>query len=123
VGFLILENLHAATRVCDTHPSTIVAYTAGQPSQLALGIMAALTGGMPKVIVVSNADLGGGRIAARVPDALPLLIGLSWWTSELIQRVDVLDGLIHEYRHTACRTGCMPAKTVNSGGPDRSVRG
>jgi hypothetical protein len=70
-ALVVVENLQAAENVCDTRDDVAVVYSAGQPSNAALVVVAALAGHVPRVVVVPDADLGGVRIAARVLSALP----------------------------------------------------
>lgn len=68
---VVIENLQAAENVCDTQSDVAVAYSAGQPSEAALDVIAALAATAACVLVVPDADLGGVRIAERILTALP----------------------------------------------------
>lgn len=70
-ALVIIENLQAAEAVCDTLDDIGVVYSAGQPSDAALAVIAALAADVPRVLVVPDADLGGVRIAERIIAALP----------------------------------------------------
>lgn len=80
-ALVIIENLQAAEAVCDTHDDIGVVYSAGQPSDAALAVIAALAADVPRVLVIPDADLGGVRIAERIIAALP--------SSPLAELVDV----------------------------------
>lgn len=67
----LIENLQAAETVCDRHPEIAVLWSAGQPSTRTLAIVAALAAQAEQVVIVTDADLGGVRIAARLFAALP----------------------------------------------------
>jgi Protein of unknown function C-terminus (DUF2399) len=68
---LVVENLQAAEAACDTFPHVAVAWTAGQPADAALSLLASLAQVVDQVVIVPDADLGGVRIAQRVLTALP----------------------------------------------------
>lgn len=70
-ALVVVENLQAAENVCDTRTDVAVVYTAGQPSDAALDVIAALAATTGRVLVVPDADLGGVRIAERILKALP----------------------------------------------------
>jgi hypothetical protein len=70
---LVVENLQAAEASCDAFPELAVVWTAGQPSDAALELIAALAAQVQHVFVTPDADLGGVRIAQRVLAALPSL--------------------------------------------------
>lgn len=70
-ALVIIENLQAAEAVCDTSDDIGVVYSAGQPSNAALAVIAALAADVPRVLVIPDADLGGVRIAERIIAALP----------------------------------------------------
>lgn len=67
----LIENLQAAETVCDRHPGVAVLWSAGQPSGHTLKQAAALAAQAGEVIIATDADLGGVRIAARIADAAP----------------------------------------------------
>lgn len=69
-ALVVVENLQAAENVCDTRGDVVVAYSAGPPSEAALDVIIELTVGIPRVLVVPDADLGGVRIAERILSAL-----------------------------------------------------
>jgi hypothetical protein len=70
-GLVILENLQAAERTCDTFPNVVTVYTAGQPARAALDTIARLADQVRTVLLVPDADLGGCRIAQRILEAIP----------------------------------------------------
>lgn len=70
-ALVVIENLQAAENVCDTRTDVAVVYSAGQPSDAALGIITGLAATTFRVLIVPDADLGGVRIAARILTALP----------------------------------------------------
>jgi hypothetical protein len=65
----IIENLQAAEAICDQHSDLAVLWCAGQPSSVALDLMADTARGLA-VIIAPDADLGGVRIADRIADRL-----------------------------------------------------
>ena len=67
----IIENLQAAETICDQHPGVAVVWSAGQPSDHTLRIAAALAPQATTVIIATDADLGGVRIAGRIADSMP----------------------------------------------------
>jgi hypothetical protein len=69
---LVVENLQAAESACDAFPHVAVVWTAGQPADAALGLMASLAYEVEQLVIVPDADLGGVRIAQRVLTALPI---------------------------------------------------
>jgi len=69
-ALVILENLQAAERICDTFPNVVTVYTAGQPARAALDTIARLADQIPTVLLVPDADLGGCRIAKRILEAI-----------------------------------------------------
>jgi hypothetical protein len=68
---LVIENLQAAEAGCDAFPELAIAWTAGQPSDAALQLVAALAAQVQRILIATDADLGGVRIAQRVLTALP----------------------------------------------------
>lgn len=66
----IIENLQAAEAICDNHPTVAVLWSAGQPSGHALRTATRLADQAASVVIATDADLGGVRIAARIYDAL-----------------------------------------------------
>jgi hypothetical protein len=70
VTLLIIENLQAAETVCDTYPDLAVAWTAGQPADPALRLITHLADQVRHVLLITDADLGGVRIAQRILTAL-----------------------------------------------------
>lgn len=71
ITLAVIENLQAAETICDQHPGVAVLWLAGQPSEHTLQIAATLTAQASEIIIATDADLGGVRIAARVVDAVP----------------------------------------------------
>jgi Protein of unknown function C-terminus (DUF2399) len=69
---LVVENLQAAESACDAFPHVAIVWTAGQPADAALGLMASLAYELEQFVIVPDADLGGVRIAQRVLTALPV---------------------------------------------------
>jgi hypothetical protein len=67
----MIENLQAAETICDQHPAVAVLWTAGQPSDHTLQIAVTLAVEAAEVLIATDADLGGVRIAARIADAVP----------------------------------------------------
>jgi hypothetical protein len=67
---LVIENLQAAEAACDTYPDLAVTWTAGQPADSALRLIAHLADQVKHVLIITDADLGGVRIAQRVLAAL-----------------------------------------------------
>jgi hypothetical protein len=67
----LIENLQAAESVCDHHPGVAVLWSAGQPSTRTLAIITALSAQAERVLIATDADLGGVRIAGRLLTALP----------------------------------------------------
>lgn len=78
VTLAMIENLQAAETICDQFPAVAVLWTAGQPSDHTLQIAATLAVEAAEVLIATDADFGGVRIAARiahaVPDATPIRI-------------------------------------------------
>ena len=70
-ALVVIENLQAAENVCDNRTDIAVVYSAGQPSDATLEVMAALAATTGRVLVIPDADLGGVRIAERILSALP----------------------------------------------------
>jgi hypothetical protein len=68
---LVIENRQAAEAICDIHPDLPVIWCHGQPSQAALDLITQAAGGVSKVLICPDADLGGARIAARIHDQIP----------------------------------------------------
>ncbi|RSD13555.1 DUF2399 domain-containing protein [Amycolatopsis eburnea] len=66
----VIENLQAAEAVCDRFPEVAVTWCAGQPAEVVVGLIAKLAAGVEHVIVATDADLGGVRIANRIVTAL-----------------------------------------------------
>jgi hypothetical protein len=99
VTLAVIENLQAAETTCDQHPGVAVLWSAGQPSNHTLQIAAALAKQASAIIIATDADLGGVRIAARVADAAPTSVPL---------RILDAGGEAHEARDpfgTTSRTG------------------
>lgn len=72
IELAVVENLQAAETVCDSHGTALaVAWCAGQPADRPLNIIAALAARASRVLIATDADWGGVRIAARVADAIP----------------------------------------------------
>jgi hypothetical protein len=67
---LVIENLQAAETACDTYPDLAVAWTAGPPADSALRLITHLADQVKHVLIVTDADLGGVRIAQRILAAL-----------------------------------------------------
>jgi hypothetical protein len=67
---LVIENLQAAETACDTYPDLAVAWTAGQPADPALRLIIHLADQVEHVLIITDADLGGVRIAQRILAAL-----------------------------------------------------
>jgi Protein of unknown function C-terminus (DUF2399) len=70
VTMLVVENLQAAETACDTYPDLAVAWTAGQPAEPALRLIIHLADQVEHVLIITDADLGGVRIAQRILAAL-----------------------------------------------------
>jgi hypothetical protein len=70
VTLLVIENLQAAEAACDAYPDLAVTWTAGQPADSALRLITHLADQIKHVRVITDADLGGVRIAQRVLAAL-----------------------------------------------------
>lgn len=70
VTMLVIENLQAAETACDTYPDLAVAWTAGQPADPALRLIIHLADQVEHVLIITDADLGGVRIAQRILAAL-----------------------------------------------------
>jgi uncharacterized membrane protein len=68
---LVFENLQAAEASCDAFSELAVVWTAAQPSDAALELIAALAAQIQHVFITPDADLGGARIPQRVLAALP----------------------------------------------------
>ncbi|MFF4599868.1 DUF2399 domain-containing protein [Amycolatopsis sp. NPDC001319] len=66
----VIENLQAAEAVCDRFPGVAVTWCAGQPADVVVDLNAKLAAGVEHVIVATDADLGGVRIANRIVTAL-----------------------------------------------------
>lgn len=62
----LIENKQAAEAMCDAFPDLAVAYVAGQPSDAALDLIRGLADGSSRVLIATDADLGGVRIAQRL---------------------------------------------------------
>jgi hypothetical protein len=73
VTLAIVENLQAAETVCDAYGLTLgVTWCAGQPADGPLNLIARLATTAGRVLVATDADWGGVRIADRLVNALPL---------------------------------------------------
>lgn len=70
-AIVIVENLQAAETLADRHPELAVIYTAGPPSDPALRLIGQLATSADRVLVITDADLGGVRIAERLLTAAP----------------------------------------------------
>ena len=64
------ENLQAAEAACDTYSDLAVTWTAGQPADSPLRLITHLADQVEHVLIITDADLGGVRIAQRVLAAL-----------------------------------------------------
>jgi hypothetical protein len=67
---VVIENKQAAEAICDIFPDLAVAYCAGQPSGAALTVIRGLGLSARRVLIATDADLGGVRIAQRLLTAL-----------------------------------------------------
>lgn len=67
---LVIENLQAAEAVSDRYPEVPIVYCSGQPSDETLAILARLVNDADEVLIATDADLGGVRIAKRLLGAL-----------------------------------------------------
>lgn len=63
---VVVENLQAAETTCGVAADIAVLWCAGQPSDSALRLIAQLAASAPRVLVATDADLGGVRIASRI---------------------------------------------------------
>jgi hypothetical protein len=63
---LVIENLQAAETACDTYPDLAVAWTAGPPADPARRLITHLADQVNHVLIITDADLGGVRIAQRI---------------------------------------------------------
>ena len=66
----VIENLQAAEAVCDMARDLAVLWCAGQPSDAVVRLVGELSNTASRVIVATDADLGGVRIARRVLGAV-----------------------------------------------------
>jgi hypothetical protein len=62
----LIENKQAAEAMCDAFPNLAVAYIAGQPSDAALELIRSLASRSSRVLIATDADLGGVRITLRL---------------------------------------------------------
>lgn len=67
---LVIENLQSAEVVCMKHPDLPVVYTAGQFDDAVALLLAQLCADR-RAVAITDADLGGIRIAQRVVEAVP----------------------------------------------------
>jgi hypothetical protein len=67
----VVENLQAAETICDIAPDIALLWCAGQPSKPALQLIGDLSAEASSVLVATDADLGGVRIARRILNSLP----------------------------------------------------
>lgn len=75
IELAVVENLQAAETICDSHGTTLaVAWCAGQPADRPLAIITALAARAPRVLIATDADWGGVRIAARITGAIPTAV-------------------------------------------------
>jgi hypothetical protein len=70
VTLLVIENLQAAEAACDIYHDLAVAWTAGPPADPALRPITHLADQVKHVLIITDADLGGVRIAQRILAAL-----------------------------------------------------
>lgn len=69
-NLVVIENLQAAEAVCDMVADVAVLWCAGQPSDAVVRLIGELANSASRVIVATDADLGGVRIARRVLGAV-----------------------------------------------------
>lgn len=68
---VVVENLQPAETLCAQYADLAVVYTAGQFGDDAAHVLRRLTAGGARVVAITDADLGGVRIAHRVRQACP----------------------------------------------------
>ncbi|MDI1463369.1 DUF2399 domain-containing protein [Catellatospora sp. KI3] len=68
---LVIENRQAAEAACDAYPESPVIWCHGQPPTAVLSLIAQAAQQSSRVVICTDADLGGARIAARIVDHIP----------------------------------------------------
>lgn len=68
---MVIENRQAAEAICDRHRDIAVIWCHGQPPARVLALISQAAAQVQHVVICTDADLGGIRIAARIHDHLP----------------------------------------------------
>ena len=100
---VVVENLQPAETLCAQHPDLPVVYTAGQFGDDAAQVLRRLAAGGARVVAITDADLGGVRIARRVRQACPdaEIIDVGEWAHPERQRFSADSAAVAELERLA----------------------